>query len=279
MNQNQSIESSANRGWTDRLFRMKQRFQQRAPELYGQLRKQYWQWRAHTERSMPEITRAFVERYGRRVLAGPFEGMLYCEGASGSALLPKLIGSYECELHPALETVLQRNYPLVVDIGCAEGYYAVGLARRLPSSIIYAFDIDSEARRLCRRMAEANRVSDAVVVRSECTWDDLRKLPLEAGLVICDCEGYEDKILRPNLVPELSSCTILVEMHEYLEPGISSAITSRFRNTHHMTVVDSTPRNAGDYPVLEFLPKGRRELAIRERRDLLRMQWAVLLPR
>ena len=56
------------------------------------------------------------------VANGPFKGMRYAAAQSvGSALLPKLLGSYESELHGALEEMFVRKYTTVVDIGCAEG--------------------------------------------------------------------------------------------------------------------------------------------------------------
>jgi hypothetical protein len=47
-------------------------------------------------------------------------------GALCSTFIPKIIGSYECELHPAIEEIIVNNYAEVWDVGCAEGYYAVG---------------------------------------------------------------------------------------------------------------------------------------------------------
>src|SRR5688500_985732 len=81
-------------------------------------------------------TRRFAKRHGLSVRRGPFHGMTYPESAVGLAeqLVPKLLGSYECELHGALEQVIQGDYEQVVDIGAADGYYAVGLARALPDS-------------------------------------------------------------------------------------------------------------------------------------------------
>jgi hypothetical protein len=72
-----------------------------------------------------------------RVAGGPFQGLHYPHRRSvGSAPLPKLLGSYESELHAALEQLLTEEHETVVDIGCAEGYYAVGLGLRLSKAEI-----------------------------------------------------------------------------------------------------------------------------------------------
>src|SRR4051812_42950342 len=63
------------------------------------------------------------------VLNGPFKDMRFvCLGTS-SGELPMVLGSFEAELHDHLERFLARAPRVVVNIGCAEGYYAVGIAR------------------------------------------------------------------------------------------------------------------------------------------------------
>lgn len=86
-------------------------------------------------------------------------------------------------------------------LGAAEGYYAVGLALKSPASTVYAFEIDHRARRLCRKMARANAVSN-LVVDSACDATRLASIPSRT-FIVCDCEGAELEILRPDLAPPL----------------------------------------------------------------------------
>ena len=75
-----------------------------------------------------------------KVLYGPFKGMTYPDSTSiGSVWLPKMLGIYESELHDILEEICSKNYSTIINIGAGEGYYAVGLALRIPTSMIYAF--------------------------------------------------------------------------------------------------------------------------------------------
>ena len=70
---------------------------------------------------------------------GPFAGMRYPGVQSVcSTIVPKLIGCYEKELHSVIELICSQQYNSVVDIGCAEGYYAVGLAMRLQNAQLFA---------------------------------------------------------------------------------------------------------------------------------------------
>ncbi|MDP6095842.1 MAG: hypothetical protein QGG67_07640 [Gammaproteobacteria bacterium] len=70
---------------------------------------------------------------------------------SEGCFIPKLLGCYEQELHHVANSIAETGYKNVVNIGCAEGYYAVGLTRLLPEEIkTYAYDINPEARRICK---------------------------------------------------------------------------------------------------------------------------------
>src|SRR6267143_1703442 len=57
------------------------------------------------------------------VVSGPFAGMKFNNKYLD---LPKILGTYEIELHEVFDRLRERNFHMVVDIGAAEGYYAVG---------------------------------------------------------------------------------------------------------------------------------------------------------
>src|SRR5947209_15685441 len=84
----------------------------------------------------------FAANVGLVVQNGPFTGMQYVERSIGSSLMPKLLGSYEANLQPVIEEIIRRAPATIVNVGCGEGYYAVGLARRLPHARVYAFEAD-----------------------------------------------------------------------------------------------------------------------------------------
>ncbi len=213
---------------------------------------------------LPELTQAFIAQHGQSVPGGPFAGMTYVPQAAGSALIPKLLGSYESELHDAVEQIIAADYQVVIDIGCAEGYYANGFAMRLPSARIYAFDIDPEAQELCREMARLNGVEAKVAIVGECRHDNFNALMTSRSLVICDCEGYEAVLLQPALVPALAQADILVELHEEVQPGLTSLVLGRFQETHQTSLMTTTKRDAEDYKQLHFLKSEERSLAVSE---------------
>src|SRR6266576_2433358 len=123
------------------------------------------------------------------VANGPFEGMRYPAAESyGSMILPKLLGSYESELHRALEELFANRYSAILDIGCAEGYYAVGLGLRFARAHIYAFDTSPKARQMCAEMATLNGLGSRIHIGSFCDAEILKSIPLgDKALIISDC--------------------------------------------------------------------------------------------
>ena len=83
--------------------------------------------------------------------------MRYVQVSHGSAYIPKLLGIYERELAPYIERAVAWQPRLVVELGAAEGYYAVGMARRLPRAHVVAFEMVAENRDWVREMAGLER--------------------------------------------------------------------------------------------------------------------------
>ncbi len=168
------------------------------------------------------------------VQAGPFKGMKYAlHEAACSAIFPKLLGTYELELASAMDYILCQKYDCIIDVGCAEGYYAVGLAIRHDKTPVIAFDIDEKARELCLRNAQVNDVDSRIEIRAGATPRELTKLCSgKRALIICDCEGYEEDLLLNIEVEELSRCDMLVETHDFIRPMVHKRIMERFSQSH-----------------------------------------------
>jgi hypothetical protein len=172
---------------------------------------------------------------GRAVLAGPFQGMELPDAASwgDGDFLPKLLGTYEANLHQAVIAAVARRPDPVINVGCAEGYYAVGLARLLPGAAIHAFDIDAAALQVCAAAAAANGVGARVRLEGLCTAARIAELCAghRRALLVLDCEGAERELLDPAA---LASCDVLVETHDFIHAGLADELEARFRATHRV---------------------------------------------
>lgn len=175
------------------------------------------------------------------VLNGPFAGLKYpYKKSAGSALFPKILGSYERELHPVFEQLMGEKYTDIVDIGCAEGYYAIGLAMRFPDARVFAFDTDAEARDSSTRMAEVNGVEDRVIIEETCDLEALRAFGAsQRALIICDCEGCEKGLFTKEVARDITAHDVLVEAHDFLDIDISGHLVDVFSSTHDVEVIQS----------------------------------------
>jgi hypothetical protein len=169
---------------------------------------------------------------GSRVLTGPFAGMVFVAQGTHGSLAPKLLGTYEHELQGVIDTIIAAEYEAVVNIGAAEGYYAIGLARRMPKARILAHDTDAKAQTVCRHLAATNGVSARVTVGGAFNHADFAVLAGTRAVVLCDIEGAEKDLLEPQRAPALAGIDILVECHDCFVPGVTELIAGRFSSTH-----------------------------------------------
>lgn len=225
-------------------------------------------------------TRAFVAQHGTEVRHGPLAGLMYPQDAGDGGtdyLVAKLTGAYERELHEVIAAWIGMAPAHVVDVGCAEGYYAVGLARAIPGVTVHAYDIDPVARARCAALAERNGVADRVRVGAACTPATLEALPAAGVVLLCDAEGYERELLDPGRVPRLAGWPVLVELHDFLDPSITPTVARRFEATHDVRMIDEQPRSGLDVPELRDVGRRSRAALLDEYRPA-RMQWAYLTP-
>jgi hypothetical protein len=211
------------------------------------------------------------------VLSGPFKGMKYpLLKAGGSALLPKLLGTYEIELHPFIEKIIKKNYSIILNIGSAEGYYAVGLAGGNPATKIAAFDIDPRARELLSEMIRRNNVHDRVMVEGLCDAHVLNSFAYKKnGLVLSDCEGYELDLFTTTTIKHLRHFDFLVETHDSLSVNITGALSNRFRETHNIRLIKGRKRSVKDFPASSAFTSMEKLLAMQEGRHRI-PKWLFL---
>lgn len=238
-------------------------------------------------RRMRPLNEEFVARYGLEVRHGPFTGMQYLPGQEriSGQLIAKLVGSYESQLYPWIASEwIDGDFDLVIDVGCAEGYYAVGLAYTMPAVTVRAYDTYAPARAQCEQLASINGVAERVLIGGECTPQTLAGLPSERVALLCDCEGYELTLLDPDLAPVLRGWSIIVEQHDNIDPSVSATIRERFEDSHEISIVspdeddERTQEQGGPtIPELAWMSPSQREFVLAERPHGI--TWALLRPR
>ncbi len=228
------------------------------------------------------MSEAILAATAWQVQQGPFKGMTISEVTSwyGGDVVVKLIGAYEFELQACVEEAIKANPTQIINVGCGEGYYAVGFALRLRHALIHAIDNNAQALKACEASACANRAGDNL--RLELGWSptSLENLLRRPGrtLLFIDCEGCEAEIFRLVAQDSFASAEIIVECHDFVTPGTTQSLMDVLGMSHETRIVKTAARRAADFPVLEGQPATLVKAALAENRPQA-MQWIYAKPR
>jgi hypothetical protein len=203
------------------------------------IRSRNQQMRLCKEWGVHQATREMIGSYGLTVLHRPFRGMRYSEASLiHSCGIPIVFGTYELELQPIIEEVVSNKYDCVVDIGSAEGYYAVGLALRMHTTV-HAFDCEPREMRFLRQVAKLNSVTHLIRTGAWCKPAVLSRL-VEGRrcLIVSDCEGYEIDLFDEQSVVASKHSDLIIEVHENV-PGrhVKNELLKCFHTSHDHQVI------------------------------------------
>ena len=228
-----------------------------------------WHSRTHQKRyldqaGVTDLSRVFVQKHGMKVRYGPFAGMTYTERAAAArVIIPKLLGSFEQELHSILESAFKKNkYQTIIDVGCAEGYYSTGFALRTKARVL-AFDVEPRELALARGMARTNGVEDRIEFGGWCTAQNLVQQAQRPAFILADCEGYERELFDRELASALSHVDLLIELHG----DASVSLPTCFAASHDVTLVNVETRDPFRFQELSQFDSHLSSLALCEHRS------------
>lgn len=237
-------------------------------------------WRSYFVCTFKEFfgVRCHDDFYVRKYLAGKyqviwglFKGMRYLNISHCSALIPKLVGTYEEEISGWLKD--SKKYLNIINLGSAEGYYAVGLALKNAATNVLAVDISPNARKMCKKLIKLNRVKN-VHVKSFLTKEDFKIM--RGGLIVSDIEGDEVEIINPQRNRDLLDYDYIIECHDFIRPS-TSILINRFRKSHIVDLVLKKDCCPEDYPHLKRYPEEVvKHLVYEGREGAGRMVWIRL---
>ena len=186
----------------------------------------------------------------KTVIGGPFKGLRYCEAKYASGpLLPRLLGTYEAELHDTLYEFKNNKYEEIINVGAAEGYYTIGLSIFFPSTKIRAYEIDPIVFSYTNKMIKYNNKENQIELINKDALKDFQNIKLNQRLLIfVDCEGCEFEIFDKDITENFLSSDLIIEMH--VKDLDTTILESNFFKTHHIQKVFGQNRK---YLIEEYL--------------------------
>lgn len=221
------------------------------------------------------------------VRSGLFEGISLVNQSNWNEayLLTMYLGQYEQQIQNRLETLSGTKFQNIIVIGCAEGFFTMGLAKVFPNSKVVSVDIDPNTLAICRRNAEINGISDRCVFLSSADQAVLGGY-LDNGaqnLVFLDCEGYEFSLITPDFVKKYPQATYVCEIHDFsdrgeITPDLKEKLLGAYIETHDVEVFSGEPRDPRKGAMLDHLTSSEQWLALDEGRAR-GMEWLIATPK
>lgn len=223
-------------------------------------------------------------RLNSTVAYGPFKGMVMVPEVSwgGPDRAPMLLGIYEQEVIEALEKA-QAGSQVFIDLGAAEGYYAVGVLIAGWFEKAYCFEMNELGQEIIRRNAAANGVSNSLTVYGTANKGFYVNIPardLHGAVMLVDIEGAEFDLLDSDALQALCSTTIIIEIHDWVADAASKLrhLIESARATHSITKIRTGARDPGLFDELKGHSDTDRWLLCSEDRPVL-MEWLKLVPK
>lgn len=135
------------------------------------------------------------------------------------------LGEYEKELLIELTTSTKgRDNLTFIDIGAADGYYAVGMlfGKYVAKSI--CFEISEKGRDSIKKNWEKNNSLGQLLIYGDVFEDfdsNTKELDLSHCIILIDIEGLEFDFLSDNRLKIFSGATIFIEIHHWVSNFLS----------------------------------------------------------
>jgi len=222
--------------------------------------------------------------HGNTVAYGLFEGMQLSENVWwGKYDVPlKILGAYEAQVLKKMAEFAQHSSTFI-DIGAADGYYAVGALKSGLFEQSICFEISEKGREALLENAKINGVSDKLTIFEEADQNSLASLSKQStdGFVLCDIEGAEFSLFNHQVFKELRNMHLIIELHcmffengEHLKEELISAAEEFFV----IELMRSANAPVGEFDELSHFKDDYRYLAFSESRDTAG-EWLVLKPK
>lgn len=233
------------------------------------------------------LSQRLHDLFSGTVAYGPFRGLKLADanwwGAADRGSM--LLGLYEQEVLEWL-SAHHGDRRFLIDIGAADGYYAVGSLVAGWVDHVYCFEQSEEGRHAIAANAKANGVADRVTILGTADESSVEGLLLDAAidpadtLMIVDIEGGEFELLTTHLLSRLAGVAAVVEIHDWESPDPRAVqrLAESAGDSFQVGFLRTGSRDPSGFPELKHWPDDDRWLLCSESRRQV-MQWMILEPR
>ena len=214
--------------------------------------------------------------YNNTVQQGPFKGMVMNEdqfwgqGDSSS----KILGLYEKEIQDLIVSIQKdKKYSTFVDIGGADGFFAIGSLVNNLFKKCEVFEISKKGRISIQKNSKQNNVYDSIRIHDKASKASLIKIDnINNSLILCDIEGGEYELFDEKLIKKIYPSDIIIEIHKNKENSLVN-FEKRFTKIYSITKITQEPRSLKNFKELENVNDNNRALITSEGRSYVQEWW------
>lgn len=230
------------------------------------------------------LSNAVAEFHGFKVGHGPFKGLKLLKTTywAPTDKASMVLGLYEQGILNELN-LLKGKYKVLIDIGAADGYYAIGALIGGICEKAYCFELNEEGQSSIRQTAILNDVSSNVTIfggANNTFYNLIPEFDRNPSILLVDIEGAEFDLLTEDVFSIFKQSIVFIELHDWFYKDRNEKIKSlfaRFSKTHTAYEISYGSRNPDDFPELADLCDDDRWLLCSEGRAKT-MKWLKLVP-
>ena len=243
------------------------------------------QWRKETIRERQErISLEVFDLLGGTVKYGPFTGLKLDKNTWWGKLDlgSQCLGLYEKEILDQIDLIDPNKYKTFIDIGAADGYYAVGMLTSKRAKKTICFEQEKKGRETILSKWENNGSTGELIIFGEAntkSLSDINPNDLKNSIALIDIEGGEFDFLNFDTLKVLSSCLIFIEIHNWVDnfPKKYASFLKDASKFFNIEIINHTDRRTIHLQELRDFTDDNRLLLTSERRPCL-MRFLKLTP-
>jgi len=199
-------------------------------------------------------------------------------------LITQTLGVYEKHILEKLIYFSKKQNLYFIDIGAADGYFAIGAAFSNIFKKVYAFDKSEISLKNIIINININGCRDKVVVKGEVNYETLKKTIIDCNhcaVILIDVEGFEFELLDQKMLRCFSNSYVICELHPSLVSNgyeKQNQLLSRCKDFFNISIIQRETYNPNNFEELDMLSDEKRLIVFGEGRSL-NMKWLVLEPK
>ena len=233
------------------------------------------------------ISKKLRKEFNSTIKYGPFEGVVltnnsyWAEEDIGSIL----VGFYEKEVTDFIISSSKQNRNTFIDIGAADGYFAVSLLKKNFFNKSICYEQSSKGVESIKKNIHINNIENSKIeIRGKAEssfYKDFNSDLLSKSVILIDIEGGEYEILTDECLKSLKQSILVLELHPFfVENGIEKQklLLERATKIFDVKLITTLSRNPNEIVEFDNLHDNDKWLICSEGRSNT-TQWLTLIPK